>query len=192
VIYCLNIVERVILMSYNPDKLKRIRQKDDQVRLVLISNTIIQPQIEYSEEIEAYGISTSIFTPTVYISTAHNAGLKFWSGLISDPVKAVNLGNSGVDAIITDNPSLFISINRNFVNVYPNPFSHQVTFVFDKNCLEKEMIIYSMEGKIVARFTPVSEEEVYTPDNLPAGLYFLYSEVKETFIFEKILYLPSK
>lgn len=189
-IYKMDMTQEVFLMSYNVDKLKRIRTNFPEFRIVLIKNILTSIDIELAHEMNAFGVSCGYFSSNLLIKEAHKKGLELWSGIISDPAKAEYLFNKKVDGIITDYPQLMIMKTDQQIFISPNPFSHilKIEFLDPENV--QKLIILNSYGAVVEYFdNPFSNPVIWNPfPHISKGIYYIYFIYDERIIFEKILY----
>lgn len=134
--------------------------------------------------------STSYISPLCLVKKAHESGLKFWMGIISDPAKAESLFKHNVDAIFTDYPQLMTMANEREISVFPIPFNEFVTIRLLNPENVKEVFIIDINGKQNQEFIrPFPETLIWRPNNnITKGLYLVYVITDERIIFEKILY----
>ena len=190
IIYKTDMVKDVFLMSYSVDKLRRIITNFPEFRTILIKNTLTSIDIEMAHKISAFGVSCGYFSSSLLIKKAHKKGLKFWTGIISDPAKAESLLRLKADGIITDYPQLMSMNSHQRIFISPNPFNHSVKIeLSDPENVQKIRILNS-NGKLVKSLDyPVSNPVVWSPsDHVSKGIYFIYLINDERIIFEKILY----
>ena len=180
----------VYFMSYNVEKLKRIKTTDPQIKTILIKNTLTTIDLEVAKEIGAFGVSGAYISPVSLVEKAHEKELEFWIGIVSDPAKAENLFKHNVDAIFTDYPQLMTMSTKKEVFVSPNPFCKDVTIHFINPENVQEVSIINTEGLIIYKFNkPFNEPLIWQPgNNFTKGLYLIYIIKNEKVIFEKILY----
>ncbi len=186
----MDMVNQVFLMSYNVEKLKRIKTIEPDIKTILIKNTLTTIDLEVAKEIEAFGVSTSYISPAYLVRKAHESGLKFWMGIISDPAKAESLFKYNVDAIFTDYPQLMTMANEKEIVVSPNPFNEFVAIQFLNFENVQNVFIIDIDGKRIHEFKkPFSDTLIWQPENnITKGLYLVYVITDERIIFEKILY----
>ena len=190
IIHKMDMAQDVVLMSYNVDKLRRIRTNFPEFRTILINNMLTSIDIEMAHEMNALGISCGYFSSSQLIDKAHKKGLEFWTGIISDPAKAEYLLNKKADGIITDYPQLMTMSTHQQIFVSPNPFNNVLEIeLSDPENVQKLMILNS-SGSIVEVFDiPVSNPTFWSPSpQISKGIYFIYLIKNERIIFEKILY----
>ena len=186
----LNMVQDVFLMSYNVDKLRRIRTNFPEFRIVLIKNMLTSIDIEIAHEMNAFGVSCGYFSSNPLIDKAHKRGLEFWSGIINDPAKADYLLNKNADGIVTDYPQLMTMNTHQQISISPNPFNHILQIeLLDPENVTKLMILNSYGAVVEYIDCPLSNPVIWSPsDHISKGLYFIYLVNDERIIFEKILY----
>lgn len=190
IIYKMDMVQDVFLMSYNVDKLRRIKTNFLEFRTILIKNMLTSIDIEVAYEISAYGVSCGYLSPSLLIEKAHKKGLEIWMGIISDPAKAESLLRLKADGIITDYPQLMTMSTHQQIFISPNPFSHSLKIELpDPENVQKLMILNS-NGAVIEYFDcPVSNHVIWSPfPHISKGIYFIYLIKDERIIFEKILY----
>ncbi|OQX74406.1 MAG: hypothetical protein B6D61_11635 [Bacteroidetes bacterium 4484_249] len=180
----------VYLMSYNVEKLKRIKAGDPQIKTVLLKNTLTSIDLEIANEAGADGVSSSYLSPVWLAGKAHEKGLEFWIGIISDPAKAESLFNQNVDAIITNYPQLMTMNTGKEIFVSPNPFCEYVTIEFINPENVQEVYIINTKGSIIRKFgSPFANPLIWQPgNNIKKGLFLIYIIKDEKITFEKILY----
>lgn len=182
--------DQVYLMSYNVEKLKRIKTIEPNIKTILIKNTLTSIDLEVAKEIGAFAVSTSYVSPVCLVEKAHDKGLGFWVGIISDPAKAESLLKQNVDAIFTDYPQLMTMGTKNEIIVSPNPFNESVTLQLIDPDNVREVFIINANGERVLGFKkPFHDPIIWEPgNNFTKGLYLVYVITNERIIFEKILY----
>ncbi len=186
----MDIKNNVYFMSYNVEKLKRIKTSDSQIKTILLKNTLTTVDLEIAKEIGAFGVSGAYISPVSLANKAHDKGLEFWIGIVSDPAKAESLFKHNVDAIITDYPQLMTMSTEKEVFVSPNPFRKYVTIHFINPENVQEVSIIDTKGTIIYKFSrPFTNPLIWQPgNNFTKGLYLVYIIRKEKIIFEKLLY----
>ena len=190
IIYKMDMVQDVFLMSYNVDKLRRIRTNFPKFRTILIKNILTNIDIEVAHEMNVFGVSCGYFSSTLLIDKAHKKELEIWMGIISDPAKAEYLLNKKADGIITDYPQLMTMSTYRQIFVSPNPFNKVLKIELpDAENVQKLMILNSY-GAVVEYFdVPVRSPLFWSPSSqISKGIYFIYLIKDERIIFEKILY----
>jgi glycerophosphoryl diester phosphodiesterase len=186
----LDMTQDVYLMSYNVDKLKRIKTNFSEFRIVLIKNILTSTDIELAYEMNAFGVSCGYFSSILLIDKAHKKGLKFWSGIINDPAKADYLLNMKVDGIVTDYPQLMTMNTHPQIFISPNPFSQILQIKLLEPEKVQKLLILNSYGAVVEYFdNPVTNPLIWNPSpHISNGTYFIYLINNERIIFEKILY----
>ncbi len=187
----MGMVHQVYFMSYNIEKLKRIKTIEPDIKTILIKNTITTIDLEVAKEIDAFGVSTSYISPVCLVKKAHDEGLEFWVGIINDPAKAEKLITQNVDAVFTNYPQIMTMGFEKEILVSPNPFDKSVTFQLINPDNVQEIFIIGTNGKRVLEFIkPFPDPIFWEPgNNFTKGLYLVYVVTDERIIFEKILYL---
>lgn len=187
----MDMIQQVYLMSYNIEKLKRIKTLEPDIKTILIKNTLTTIDLEIAKTIDAFGVSTSYVSPFYLIKKAHDKGLQFWVGIISDPAKAESLINQNVDAIFTDYPQLMTMGLEKEIIISPNPFEKSVKIqLINKENIQEIFIIDKNGNRILELKKPFYDTIFWEPEKyLSKGLYLIYVITDERIIFEKILYL---
>ncbi len=183
--------DEVVLMSYNIEKLKRIKLANHQIKTVLIKNTLTTIDIEIAKKTGAYGVSCAYISPAYLIKKAHDYGLVFWTGIISDPAKAERLFQQNVDAVFTNYPQLMTMSKEDELTVYPNPFSKGITIQLNNPEKVMSIQIVDVMGAIVYQSNgPFPILLKWQPDNnIRKGLFFIYIMEKDKIFCDKILFL---
>lgn len=186
----MNMKNSVYIMSYNVEKLRRIKSNNQQIETVLIKNTLSSIDLEIAKEIGASAVSGTYISPSNLANKAHEKGLKFWIGIVSDPAKAENLFQHKVDAIFTNHPQLMTMSTQKQILAYPNPFCDYVTIRLKDYDDIKSICIVDLKGAIVKEFEKPYDSQIYwrPEENITKGLFLIYIVQDETIIFEKILY----
>lgn len=181
----------VVLMSYNIDKLKRIKAKAPQIRTVLIKNILSNVDLEVAKEIEAYGVSGGYISPVSIIKNAHRKGLQCWFGIVDDPAKADRLFEKGLDAVFTNYPQLMTMSREDEVAVYPNPFGNYISIRLKSPEDIKSVQIIDNSGEVVYKTEgPFSTFLEWRPGkDVKKGLFLIYIIGQENVFCEKILFL---
>ncbi|MBN1338339.1 MAG: hypothetical protein JXA03_03400 [Bacteroidales bacterium] len=180
----------VVWCSYNRDKLERIRGQYPGARLSLITNLATESDICFASDLEMESLTTSWYTPGLYIRKAHTRNLEYWAGVIDDPAIADIFIRQGADAIITGNPAAMALPDVKLIHAFPNPFTCSVSIVTATEEPPGEISILDETGKIICRILPDSGTFTWTPGDLPGGIYFITAVYKNNILFEKILFLP--
>lgn len=60
------------------------------------------------------------------------------------------------------------------VNVYPNPAQEYLTFAFEKEVKESDLVIYNLDGQMVRTVTVSGRELTLQVGDLPAGTYYFH------------------
>ena len=180
----------VVLMSYNVEKLKRIKAKAPLIKTVLIKNILSSVDLEVAKNIGAYGVSGGYVTPVSIIKNAHEKGLQCWFGIVNDPGKAERLFEKEIDAVFTDYPQLMTLTKENRVNCFPNPFSKEITIVFDDPGSVRKVKIIDINGSLIKEFgTPIPKSLYWQPGkNTGKGLFFVYIFEGDRVDCKKVLY----
>ncbi len=183
--------DAVVLMSYNVEKLKRIKLANHQIRTVLIKNMLTTIDIEVAKEAGAYGVSCAYISPAYLIKKAHDYGLVFWTGIISDPAKAERLFEQNVDAVFTNYPQLMTMSKEDELTIYPNPFSEEVTIQLKNPEKVLSVQIVDIRGAIVYQSKgPFPILLKWQPDNnIRKGVFFIYIMEKDKIFCDKIMFL---
>ena len=84
--------------------------------------------------------------------------------------------------------NITISNQTNVMSVFPNPIENNATILFDSNDLKTLKLINS-SGQIILTETIRTNSYDLNCKNLPAGLYLIVSEEKQTVNKTKILIL---
>ena len=186
----MNMTDQVYLMSYNAKKLRRIRSIDPQIKTILIKNTLTTIDLEVASEIGAFGVSGAYISPVSLIRKAHDKGLEFWVGIISDPGKAESLLRYNVDAVITDHPQLMTMSTEREVFISPNPFREEISIRFINPERVQEVCIIDNQGSIIQKFNrPYNNPIIWQPGSrISKGIFLVYFIMDEEIFFEKILY----
>jgi len=182
--------DQVYLMSYNVEKLRRIRSIDPQIKTILIKNTLTTIDLEVAIEIGAFGVSGSYISPVSLIRKAHDKDLQFWVGIISDPGKAESLLRYNVDAVITDYPQLMTMSTKREISISPNPFSKEISIRFINPEIVQEVCIIDTQGSIIQKFNkPYNNPIIWQPGcKISKGIFLVYFIMNDEIFFEKILY----
>ncbi len=187
----MKMTDNVVLMSYNIDKLKRIKAKAPQIKTVLIKNILSNIDIELAKEAGAYGVSGGFITPVSIIKKAHKKGLECWFGIIDDPAKAERLFNKRLDAAFTNYPQLMTMSREDEVLVYPNPFSNYILIrLKNPEDIENVQIIDNTGTEIYHTEGPFSKLLTWKPErDVRKGVLFIFITGKENVFCEKVLFL---
>jgi glycerophosphoryl diester phosphodiesterase len=100
------LMDDVILISFNEDVLRKVRELDDEVTLGLIyvrHKNPIQSALELKAE---YLLPLYRFTHSVNVKKAHEKGLKVIVWTINTKEEALEYKKKGVDGIATDRPDV--------------------------------------------------------------------------------------
>ena len=100
------LIDNVILISFNEDVLRKIRELDDKVTLGLIyvrHKNPIQAALELKAE---YLLPLYRFTHSANVKKAHEKGLKVIVWTINTKEEALEYKKKGVDGIATDRPDI--------------------------------------------------------------------------------------
>ena len=187
----MGMIDEVFLMSYNLEKLKRIKSVNPGIRTIFIKNTLTSMDIGTANEYGVFGVSTSYFSPLYLVGKAHEKNLELWMGIVSDPAKAETLLGQNVDAIFTNHPQLMTMESEKQILVSPNPFFKEVNIgLLNPENVESAFIV-NIRGEIVLEFTkPFSQPFIWQPgSHIPKGIYLVYVISNERINFEKFLYL---
>ena len=181
----------VVLMSYNVDKLKRIKAKAPQIRIVLIKNILSNVDLEIAKEIDAYGVSGGYISTISIIKNAHKKGLQCWFGIVDDPAKADRLFEKGLDAVFTNYPQLMTMSREDELTVYPNPFSKEITIQLKNSEKVLSVQIVDVRGAIVYQSKgPFPILLKWQPDNnIRRGVFFIYIMETDKSFCDKIMFL---
>ncbi|MCD4683286.1 MAG: hypothetical protein K8R86_08405 [Bacteroidales bacterium] len=187
----MNMKKQVYLMSYNVEKLIRIKTINPQIQTILLKNTLTNVDLDIARDIGVSGVSTSYISSGFLVNKAHEVDLKYWAGIVNDPAKAESLFKNNVDAIITDYPQLMTMNIENQINISPNPFRESVKIQLKNSNNIQRVWIINAKGLIIHEFSiPYPNPLIWQPDkNLSRGLYLVYMIKNETIIFEKILFI---
>ncbi len=183
----MKMTDQVVLLSYNSDKLIRVKSLNDKIEVVLLKNTMTNADIFLACEIGASVIGCSYFSPAFYIDAAHKKDIDIWMGIVNDPAKMETLINKNIVGIITDYPQYLKEITEKDIRVYPNPFRDKVTFEILNPETIRELSVYDLSGRYVTSFSITNTITEWQPGELSQGLYIIYVHTKEKIIFEKIL-----
>ncbi len=187
----LGMKNNVVLMSYNVEKLKRIKANEPEIKTVLIKNILSNIDIETAKEIEAFGVSGGYISPFAIIENAHKNGLQCWFGVVSDPAKAAVLFANNLDAVVTDYPQLMTMSKSDKITVFPNPFGNYLLI----NLIDYENVtsvyIVDINGKTVFKressFPPVLR---WIPaENVKKGMFFIFVIERKKVFCKKVLFL---
>jgi len=183
--------DNVVLMSYNVDKLKRIKAKAPQIRTVLIKNILSNVDLEVAKEIDAYGVSGGYISPVSIIKNAHKKDLQCWFGIIDDPAKADRLFEKGLDAVFTNYPQLMTMSAEDEVSVFPNPSNRYVTIQLKNPESVQSIQIVDIKGESVCKFKePFTMPLRWQPESsVKKGVFFIYIIEKNRIFCDKILIL---
>lgn len=186
----MNMKNSIYIMSYNVEKLRRIKSIDQQIQTILIKNTLTSIDLEIAKEVGVYAVSGAYVSPMSLVDEAHEKGLKFWIGIVSDPAKTERLFKYHVDAVFTDFPQLMTMNTEKQILVYPNPFYDYATIRLKWPENVQEIFIVDSKGTIVQKFDkPCTSVIFWKPEkDLRKGLYLIYVVNDEKINFEKILY----
>ena len=100
------LMDRVIIISFHEDVLRKVRELDNEVTLGLIyvrHKNPIQSALELKAE---YLLSLYRFTHSANVKKAHEAGLKVIAWTINTKEEAIEYKKKGVDGIATDRPDI--------------------------------------------------------------------------------------
>ncbi|MEZ5199017.1 MAG: glycerophosphodiester phosphodiesterase family protein [Bacteroidales bacterium] len=180
----------VYIMSYNVEKLRRIKSMDSQIQTVFIKNTLTSIDLEVAKEIGAHAVSGAYISLLSLVDEAHKKGLKFWIGIVNDPAKTGRMFNHHVDAVFTDYPQLMTMNTEKQILAHPNPFCDYVTIRLKRPENVQEIYIVDFKGAIVQKFEkPFTSVFLWNPGkDLRKGWYLIYVVNDEKINFEKILY----
>lgn len=105
--------ERVIVSSFNPLALKRFREITPEVPIGYLYMAGEQPFAEVMEKL-AHEARHPQYTmiDQAYMDWAKQSGYRVNTWTVNDPLRAVELQNMGVDAIITDTPDVMLEALR--------------------------------------------------------------------------------
>lgn len=183
--------DEVFLMSYNLEKLQRVEITNPQMKTIFIKNTVTEPDLAVCSHNGFSGISASYLFPDYLIGDAHDLGLLFWTGIVSDPAKAEKIFLKGADAVLTNNPGLMTFEPAIEINAFPNPFREYVTVDLHEMHDIQWIIVLNGSGEFVSEFKPPFPNylEWNVQKNLPTGLYILYFIKAETIASTKIFHV---
>jgi glycerophosphoryl diester phosphodiesterase len=187
----MDMIDEVFLMSYNIEKLKRIKDVNSNIMTIFIKNTLTSIDLETVNENGIFGVSTSYISPLYLVKKAHDKNLELWMGIVSDPSKTESLLRNNVDAIFTNYPQLMTMDTEEQIVVFPNPFFKEIKISLLNSENVQSVFIVNIKGELVQEFKkPFSSPLIWKPGiNIRKGLYILYAISNERIIFEKILYL---
>jgi glycerophosphoryl diester phosphodiesterase len=187
----MDMIDEVFLMSYNIEKLKRIKDVNSNIRTIFIKNTLTSIDIETAKENGVFGVSTSYISPLYLVGKAHDKNLELWMGIVSDPSKAESLLGQNVDAILTNHPQLMTMDTEEQIVVFPNPFFKEIKISLLNTENVQSVFIVNTKGEFVQEFKkPFPSPLIWKPGiNNRKGLYLVYVISNERIIFEKILFL---
>ena len=187
----MTMTDNVVLMSYNVDKLKRIKTKAPQIRTVLIKNILSNVDLEVAKDIEAYGVSGGYVSPVSIIKNAHEKGLQCWLGIVDDPAKTEQLFEKNLDAVFTNYPQLMAMSREDDVTAYPNPFSNYISIPLKHPENIKSIQIVDNTGATIYKSEgPFSTLFKWRPGkNVKNGLFLIYITGQENVFRKKILFL---
>jgi glycerophosphoryl diester phosphodiesterase len=190
-IYKMDMVNEVYLMSYNVEKLLRIKEIDPSIKTILLKNTLTHVDLSVAEEYGFTGVSGSYLFSEILVKDAHKLGLLFWTGIVNDPAKAERLLNKNIDAVLTDYPQLMRFSKRPVLTVSPNPFYTSVEIQLEDIKDLRQLVILDNLGAVVYEFTNLDTHVfIWEPnDRLPSGPYYIYVIKGEMRMVEKVLYV---
>jgi glycerophosphoryl diester phosphodiesterase len=183
--------EEVYFMSYNVDKLIRIREIDLSLKTILLKNTLTHVDLSIAEKNGFTGVSGSYLSAELLSKKAHELGLFYWVGVVDDPAKAERLFKSDVDAVLTDYPQLMTFNNDPIISVSPNPFSESVEIHLEDAKDVQKLLILNNSGSVVYEITDLSNNVfIWRPENhLPDGIYYIYIITGDVRVVEKLLFV---
>ncbi|NOX48695.1 MAG: hypothetical protein GXO89_17135 [Chlorobi bacterium] len=187
----MDMIDEVFLMSYNIEKLKRIINSNQEIRTVLLKNTLTSIDLETAKEIGAFAVSTSYISPIYLVKKAHDKNLELWLGIVNDPAKVESLLGQNVDAVLTNHPQLMTMDTEKQIVVFPNPFFKEIKISLLNTENVQSVFILNAKGELVQEFKkPFPSHLFWEPGtNVIKGLYLIYVISDERIIFEKFLYL---
>ncbi|MCB2219073.1 MAG: T9SS type A sorting domain-containing protein [Bacteroidetes bacterium] len=186
----MNMESDVYLMSYNVDKLERIKTLNPVIKTVLIKNTITNVDLEVAKSIGASAVSGSTVFSETLAAKAHDKGLEYWVGIVSDPAKAERLFSNHIDAVITDNPQLMTMSTVKPFLISPNPFSDDLLIILKNPEQTQSVTIIDSKGEWVKRFEiPFYDQLKWRPKpDAAKGLYLIYFVQENQVFYQKVLY----
>ncbi|MCD4696830.1 MAG: T9SS type A sorting domain-containing protein [Bacteroidales bacterium] len=186
----MNMYNHVYIMSYNVEKLERIKAFNPQIQTILLKNALTTVDLAIAKENGAFGVGSAYISPLSLVKKSHELGLEYWTGILSDPAKAERLFKQNVDAVFTDYPQLMTMNYGNETSVSPNPFRVFVNIHFENPEDIQQVIITDCNGQIIKEHNqPIISPLVWRPNyKFPQGLYLVYIITNERIIFEKILF----
>lgn len=167
----------IILMSYNLDKLIRIRESYPYYTLVWINNLLNYSLVEQAHHAKVDGVSSSFIIPRFLVNEIKKREMFFWAGIVNDPNMYEALTAMGVDGIITNNTKGFAEINP-WSQVYSNSAEgYSIVNVTDPHTL-LSIELYNLQGKKLETFPgPFHGLNLLRYTNpLPLGYYLLKIE----------------
>lgn len=104
----LDILDRVIIQSFDPNTLIEFREIDPEVKqAILVNGTAKKPIVAFIEELgyvpEIWSPASRLVTPNI-VKEAHELGMKVIPWTVNKPKEMKKLLEMGVDGIITDFP----------------------------------------------------------------------------------------
>jgi len=187
----MNMGKDVYLMSYNIEKLIKIKEINPLIKTILLKNTITSIDLGLAKDNEITGVSGSYLFADFLVNKAHNFGLLYWVGVVNDPAKVERLFKNNIDAILTDYPQLMNFNSEPAIKVSPNPFHESVEIQLKDMRNIQQILILNNLGSVVYEFVVLDDASLtWRPDeNLSTGSYLIYMIKDENIIVEKILFV---
>lgn len=181
----------VYLMSYNVEKLLRIKEINPSLKTILIKNTLTKVDLNVARDHGFTGVSGSYLFADLLVEKAHDCGLLYWAGIVNDPAKGERLLKMDADAVLTDYPQLMKFTNEPIIKVSPNPFDESVEIHLEDTKDILQILILNNSGSVVYEFKTIDDTTLnWRPDNnLFTGVYYIYMIKGETRVVEKVLFV---
>lgn len=113
-----NILEHVIIQSFDVRTLQELHKVDSSVKTALL----VENTKDYETELNKLGFSPSIYSPDFHlindtlVKALHEKNIQLIPWTVNEPTDMKTLADKGVDGIITDYPDKAINILRNKEN----------------------------------------------------------------------------
>jgi len=183
---------RVVLLSYNPEKLQRAKSRNNEIGVVLIKNILSTPELLIASEIGAIAVAGGSPSPDYLISRAHDLKLELWKGIINNPAEMEELIHDGIDGILTNYPGLPDEITTNPLHLFPNPFSDRLTIEVNYPTTDYNIYVYNHLGRLICKLNDhIPNVFTWNPIHLTDGVYYIHFDSEKHSYLEKVILIRN-
>ncbi|MBN3034757.1 MAG: glycerophosphodiester phosphodiesterase family protein [Bacteroidales bacterium] len=182
-------IGEVALLSYNPEKIARIRQMDPGVRLILATNNLTEADLIIAQKYGCFAIATSSLLNPLLVERLKSLGMGCWAGIVNDPVKGEQLYRMGVTGIMTDRPEWMTLLSGPALQANPNPFTSELSVSIPAMESAERLVITGYHGACLVDIPgPVTLPFHWRPSRMVPGIYVVIVTAGKRSYTEKVLF----